>query len=375
MKVLLSLFTRVTGKVAMISGWKAVAKEIIVMEESGHGEVVPNLKLMASSDLYLEEDPRPKRAKNSETSKSAAEASTPAQTPKAPPKKTPASAPPASTSETGRRASRGSNKAEYDMHSKLFLEQVLGIEVTQFLALASIHTAAQLFDSESKNDETLLKAMVDAEEAKDIKSALVILRAWTEKLRENLEASAPSKKKGRPQGKAIKPETLKDASDPYDLMSDVTRKFLATMGIHTAEKFLSTRTTEIAAEFVKFRKKEGMAELKGLGSIASVSGWKANCRRFARAMGREDIANLEPPEKSQSSSKRPVPMKAAIIQSTETPTPSSTVTHPGVLFGKSRRMFAVQGESGTFTITLLFSIFRTYSSILSRFRYANAVPL
>lgn len=317
------------------------------MEESGNGDVVPNLKLMASSDLYLEEDPRPKRAKTSDTGKSAEDPSTPAPAPKAAPAKAPASAPPA-TSETGKRTSKGGGKAEYDLHSKLYLEQVLGIEVTEFLALASIHTAAQLFDSESMKDETLLKAMVDAEEAKDIKSAPVILKAWTDKLRDNLDASTPSKKKGRPQGKAIKPETLKDASDPYDLMSDVTRKFLATMGIHTAEKFLSTRTTEIAAEFVKFRKKEGMAELKGLGSIASVSGWKANCRRFARAMGREDIANLEPPEKSQSSSKRPVPMKAAIIQSVESSTPSSTVTHPGVLFGKSRRMFAVQGESGTF---------------------------
>ena len=69
-------------------------------------------------------------------------------------------------------------------------------------------------------------------------------------------------------------------------------------------------------------------------------------------MGREDIANLEPPEKSQSSSKRPVPMKAAIIQSIESPTPSAAVTHPGVLFGKSRRMFAVQGESGTFDMLL-----------------------
>ena len=318
------------------------------MEESGDGEVVPNLKLMASSDLYLEEDPRPKRQKTSETTKSAAEPTTPAQTqPSQAQARDPAPALVEPTSESGRRASRGS-KAEYDLHSKLFLEQVLGIEVTQFLALVSIHTAAQLFESETKKDETLFRAMVDAEEAKDMKSAPVILKAWAQKLRENLEISSPPKKKGRPQGKAIRAEILKDASDPYDLMSDVTRKFLATMGIHTAEKFLSTRTTEIAAEFVKFRKKEGMAELKGLGSIASVSGWKANCRRFARAMGREDLANLEPPEKPQSSAKRPVPMKAAIIQSIESPVPSITMTHPGVLFGKNRRMFAVQGESGTY---------------------------
>ena len=327
----------------MISGWKAVAKEIIVME-SGDGEVIPNLKLMASSDLYLDEDPRPKRPRTSEAGSSKA---TPAPA-KTPTPRTPAAAAPAPATSTSRRASRG-NKSEYDLHSKLFLEQILGIDVTQFLALASIHTAAQLFECETSNDETILQAMVDAEEAKDVKSATVILKVWTQKLRDNLAANPTPKKKGRPQGKAIKPETLRDASDPYDLMSDVTRKFLATMDIHDAEKFLSTRTTEIAAQFVKFRKKEGMAELKGLGSIASVSGWKANCRRFARAMAREDIANLEPIEKTAASGKRQVPMKAAIMQSIESTAPASTMTLPGVLFGKSRRMFAVQGESGMLT--------------------------
>lgn len=348
MSNLLSLNT--LGKVAMISGWKAVAKEIIVME-SGDGEVVPNLKLMASSDLYLEEDPRPKRPRTSESGKGGA--STPPT--RTQPSRTPSTAPKPSSG-SGRRTSRGSSsKSDYDMHSKLFLEQVLGIEVTEFLALASIHTAAQLFESDETSDESILQAMVDAEEAKDIQSASVILKAWVQKLKDNLTTPVPSKRKGRPQGKAIRPETLKDATDPYDLMSDVTKKFLATMDIHTAEKFLSTRTTEIAAEFVKFRKKHGMPELKGLGSIASVSGWKANCRRFARAMGREDIASLEPAEKSSTTPKRPVPMKAAIIQSLENPIPSAPMTHPGVLFGKSRRMFAVQGESGTRSVASLAS--------------------
>ena len=328
----------------MISGWKAVAKEIIVME-SGDGEVVPNLKLMASNDLYLEEDLRPKRPRPSE-----GENVTPARAKEEPSQvaKPPTPSTPPPSTQHARRTSKGgsSSKAEYDLHSKLFLEQVLGIDVTKFLALASIHTAAQLFESQSRNDETLLKAMVDAEEAKDLESASLILKAWVQKLKVSLETANTPKKKGRPQGKAIKPETLKDANDPYDLMSDVTKKFLATMDIHDAEKFLSTRTTEIAAEFVKFRKRQGMVELKGLGSIASVSGWKANCRRFARAMGREDLANLEPAEKSTSTTKRSVPLKAAIIQSSESSTPGFTVTHPGILYGKSRRMFAVQGESG-----------------------------
>lgn len=333
----------------MISGWKAVAKEIIVIE-SGDGQVVPNLRQMASNDLCLEDEPSRKRVRTPQVKQ---ETTTPVQKkapPKTPASRTPAARTPAtpvvsSTAESARKPPKAS-KSEYDLHSKLFLEQILGVDVTEFLALASIHTAAQLFDTETNDDETLLNAMVEAEEAKDLETAANTLKAWTTKLRDNLSGPAPkSKRKGRPQGKAIKPEILRGASDPYDLMSDVTKTFLATMDIHTAEQFLSTRTTEIAAEFVKFRKKNGMPELKGLGSIASVSGWKANCRRFARAMGREDIAVLEPAE-TTTATPRSAPMKAAIVQQLETPVATGTMTHEDVLFGKSRRMFAVQGESG-----------------------------
>jgi hypothetical protein len=149
------------------------------------------------------------------------------------------------------RSSKGS-KSEYDLHSKLFLEQMLGIVVTQFLALASIHTAAQLFDVESKSDETILQAMIDSEEAKDQESASRILSAWANKLKAKL-AESSAKKKGRPQGKAINPEVLKDASDPYDLMSDVTKKFLATMEIYTAEEQWNVRTQRPRVDRVRER--------------------------------------------------------------------------------------------------------------------------
>ena len=318
----------------------------MVIESGGDGEIVPNLKLMASSDLVLDEEPPPKRSRLSDATKPI----------KTKPAKVPPARTPASKSTTPKGASRKSPKWEDDLDPKAFLGDTLGPEVADFLAKHSIVSASELFESESSNVEHLLKAMVEADEAKDVESAALILKAWTDKLRDRLSSSA--KKKGRPQGKAIRPSTLRDASDPYDLLSEVTRRFLASMDIHNAETFLTTRTTEIASEFVNFRKREGMPELKGLGSIASVSGWKANCRRFARAMGREDIAVLEPADKDKSTtpSKRTTPMKATIVRSSESSASSSAITMPGVLFGKSRRMFAVQGESGTsrmFLSTLL----------------------
>lgn len=78
---------------------------------------------------------------------------------------------------------------------------------------------------------------------------------------------------------------MANVSDPFELLSTVTKEFLTSIGITTAEQFLGTRTTDIAADFVTFRKEKGMPELKGLGSIASVSGWKANCRKFCIKMG------------------------------------------------------------------------------------------
>ena len=76
-------------------------------------------------------------------------------------------------------------------------------------------------------------------------------------------------------------------ADPIEALSSSARRFLKWIDIRTYEEFLSARTTDIATDFVQWRIKEGKPKLKGTGSIASVSGWKALCRKAARDMESE----------------------------------------------------------------------------------------
>lgn len=73
--------------------------------------------------------------------------------------------------------------------------------------------------------------------------------------------------------------------DPLEVLSSTTKRFLKAIGIKTAADFLSMRTTDISPDFVTWRAEEGMPELKGSGSIASVSAWKTAVRNTAKEMG------------------------------------------------------------------------------------------
>jgi hypothetical protein len=73
--------------------------------------------------------------------------------------------------------------------------------------------------------------------------------------------------------------------DPIDMLSSTTKAFLNSIGITTAAEFLTARTTDISAEFVKWRAAEGRPKLRGLGAIASVSGWKSSVRGKAIELG------------------------------------------------------------------------------------------
>jgi hypothetical protein len=76
--------------------------------------------------------------------------------------------------------------------------------------------------------------------------------------------------------------------DPFDGLSNLAKRFLATMKIATAEKLLSIETADIAVNFVDWRIKEDMLELKERGANATVSGWKGQVRKFAEEMGLQD---------------------------------------------------------------------------------------
>ena len=154
---------------------------------------------------------------------------------------------------------------------------------------------------------------------------------------------AVKKQSEKAHARRIIPAELKD---PIQALSTITQSFLASMDITTAEDFLSSRTTDIANEFVKFRILKGMPELKGLGAIASVSGWKAQCRKVAKKMGMNDVARLEP----ESNIKRevveeivPRTRKVAVVPKTK---PSFLPSRPDVLQGQASRTFRVQSREG-----------------------------
>lgn len=356
-----------SGKVAMISGWKANAKE--AMECEAHeGRIVDGKNFEELVEGSLESPPAkdpsqtsvtPKSAPQSKKAKLKSKPKSKTATPKIPPSN-----------------SFGDRQAQYALHTKLFLDDVLGSEVTQVLGAANIDTAARLFELNFDPGEELCKCMVDSKMAVDSKGCESLLRLWCERLRDELDKhkrardeteSMPSPKRPRMRensmssvGSSIsdrKPEVAPRASrfdrpprDPYEALSAVTKRFLGSMGITTAEKFLTTRTTDIAQEFVQWRAREGMPELKGLGAIASVSGWKASIRKAAQDMGKKDVATLEPLNKSswgpfsrgsltRTRDEGDDPTKA--LMEIDKPEP---VSHKDVLSGKSRCLIAVNDD-------------------------------
>ena len=118
-----------------------------------------------------------------------------------------------------------------------------------------------------------------------------------------------------------------ELSDPFMILSDMTRRFLASIGIRSAEELVSSGTTAVGEAFVKWRKEQGMAELKGSGRVASVSMWKRAVKDTAVEMGitlsEERITELdiadddsddpEPPKKSRPSVTVPHKRKSQVV--------------------------------------------------------------
>ena len=80
-------------------------------------------------------------------------------------------------------------------------------------------------------------------------------------------------------------ETDIDPSDPIAALPQTAQRFLCSIGISNYSDFLATRTYVIADKFGKWRKKNGLPELKGSGTTAYVSQWKSRCRNDAYSSG------------------------------------------------------------------------------------------
>lgn len=133
--------------------------------------------------------------------------------------------------------------------------------------------------------------------------------------------------------------------------------------------FMTSRTTDLSSAFVDWRAKNNMSVLKGLGAIASVSGWKAQIRKIARERGLDDLA-VAGPGGSTASPPKPKPTtshgKASKTQpqslsTPPTPTPTTSpaklaaglalgnqtmLSHPDVLFGRPTKKLVVESARG-----------------------------
>jgi hypothetical protein len=341
-----------TGKVAMISAWKAMIKEALDVE-SEDGKLIVGFDFAKAAEA-IEVSMPVKKKKEKEKKRERKESKKRGRTPKL--------------------KKESANQAA--LTSPTFLSTLFENDTISVLASVGIKTAQNLLDAEKTNDSPLLKAVVGMKklagasdgEALEAPACIRLVDEWCSQVKTKLheienvtheKSEAPEKKK-RKKPKAIANRELDGrtaqkaavgSGDPYDSLSASTKVFLSSINIRTAEEFLSARTTDIANEFIKWREERTMSVLKGLGAVASVSGWKAQVRKAAMISGNEDVASLNPNAKAT-----PTTTPATVRKSPEKKAKPSVPKIPEVkdssdqtvLFGMPRKKFAVHGGKYTY---------------------------
>jgi hypothetical protein len=84
----------------------------------------------------------------------------------------------------------------------------------------------------------------------------------------------------------------KSLSNPWEILSESAKDFLASIDITDAEVFLAGKTKYLAERLVKYRESRNLLPLRGSGAVASVSGWKALVRNAASELGQHELASL-----------------------------------------------------------------------------------
>ena len=214
-----------------------------------------------------------------------------------------------------------------------------------------IRTAKELLDADKSPTSPLVEAVVRTRKGSDEnsvrpESCVRLVYEWCQRVNKKLdEIEKKTRSKVMPLVKSQTDQTKKSSpartsgknKEPFDTLSASTRSFLSSIGIVSAEDFLSARTTDIANEFILWRQQRDMTELKGLGAIASVSGWKAIVRKAANSAGMDGIAKLAP--KSNSSDTK---QARKAVSSKKSANNSKDAADCDVLFGMPRRSFAVR---------------------------------
>jgi hypothetical protein len=303
---------RGSGKVAMISAWKAYIKEALEVESnagtildlSKYVAMVQNEKFAPTTTIEV-----PGNGKAATTVEK-----------------------PITNHKKG--------TSELLIHSKMVLERVLGEGAIALLRSGGVQTAAELFAVDTSVESHLYKTLAETGIVDGLPAFKKAIQRWRDAIILHLQkdpydsaptqtafssiknsihttvaspadllprktvtdSAAPNRvislekderdmdSAGSRKEKPIKPyqssKILEVSDDPvYNILSYTTKQFLASMGVYTAEELLKSRSTDLAVHFVPWRRSMGKPELKGMGSIASISGWKSQVRKKAKELG------------------------------------------------------------------------------------------
>ena len=275
-----------SGNVAMISAWKTQIKDeleieksigIVIPEEAIRNEIEPILESeMSIPDRSVKNyDRQSKRKKTVE----------------------PTSKPDPNYLE-----------AQEALNSTMFFKECFGDErkLAMFESVG-ITTAQQLLDAKKGKNSELLKAVIklksEQKPGKEIQipSCVSLLYEWSSRVRRKIteiedgkcgqinESTSVNKNFKAHRGWSKKGHS----TNPFDALSKSSKDFLVnSMNIRTASEFLDARTTDVANAFIKWREEKGKPALKGLGAVASISGWKKLVRIKAAEVGDQNLAEL-----------------------------------------------------------------------------------
>lgn len=318
-----------TGKVAMISGWKTNVKdELLITREDGTFFHDVDLLELAEQDYGNAVDL--KISKKKERNEAASGKSRTVEKPA---------------------------RVKTALRSPQFFKTVLGHETSSILIATGVDTAEKLFDADKHTTGLLLQKLLEARKSPTSKTYLLsectaLLHGKLQELKESkndaIQNKTTIKSPGRPPFKPSggNQRTRIDSShrkDPIEALSATARAFLETQGIMLAKDFLTTRTTDIAVAFVPWREANNLPVLKGLGAIASVSGWKATVRKASAEMGFPEYSDVAPKHMPRRTETKTPPPQTDFHPATAIIEPMS---NPELLFGNCSSRLAVRCSKG-----------------------------
>eukprot|EP00934_Nitzschia_sp_Nitz4_P002889 Nitzschia sp. Nitz4//scaffold40_size135432//24310//29965//NITZ4_003232-RA/size135432-processed-gene-0.58-mRNA-1//-1//CDS//3329551183//2879//frame0 len=337
-----------TGKVAVISAWKTSVKEARDLE-ANPGRVLEDIDLLKAVEPDISVSLPPPVDKRPKVEKPAA------------PVPRPGSHVPKPKPEFGPNAIAA-------LTSESFLETVFRGENIEFLHSHDIRTAQGLLDADKRPRSKLVTSIINSRKESDgggslePASCVRLLYDWCARVRQKLAEtdkvsnsvddesvkSAPSVR-SLPQGTVSAIVLTPGGRDPIEALSHTSKSFLMeSLGISTAHTFLNTKTTTIANAFIKFRESRNMAPLKGLGAVASVSGWKAVVRKAVKEAEQGKGVQVTPARKNSGvrvpPKESPTPSVVQTKQIAPLAKPIVEETDRELLFGQPRKEFWVQGE-------------------------------